>query len=539
MDNLPTEILHRIFIQLELKQRLVCTLVCRNWWQILDTYSLFCNVELKKGKEQFNRMINMFERSPERASQVEELHVVIKNDLDFNKRKLIHIFPNVRVMRVESDWTTASSNVSLFTTPIESRPLKSKVKFLSDFHHCELASQLLYSNLGGRLETLFLDFCQVPITRPVISQLKDLPVLKKLTLRSPKIRLVDLENIHKNIQSIHNLALDSVTITPDSMPSDIVPATSITRLKFYYGSQRNAETHAQLYQYITRKYTSAMAIEYEDRRLLNYDSDERKHVYKNGILDFLKLIGQSQNKLTLYGLPDAVDPFESLDAVGSHIKELFLNTCQSKSIFQHLSQSKQSSHVEKLDLVNTSIDSIHFIRNITTLTSLTINSTPPHSVPIHLFDCLAACPPLLKSLSIKCGSLLVKPFNTKLDSVQHLNIGFALLDNELGNIISNCFPNLVRLELTGEVKESATIMLHNSHFQQATFALSGATVGSLFQHGFSLKSPHQAKAQHYLCHKRRATLVQYNDIQDLPILSVVSLADAKLDSSHRIKVVSC
>ncbi|KAI8879755.1 hypothetical protein K501DRAFT_302990 [Backusella circina FSU 941] len=538
MDKLPPEIFHRIFTQLDLKQRLVCTLVCRSWWNILDRYSLFCNVELKKGKDQFNRFIDMIERLPDRAAQVEELHVVIKSDTCFNKRRFLNIFPNARVLRVESDWTTEYSESSEFTTPIDMNHSKSKVEFLSDFHHCELASQLLSSNLGGRLRTLNVDFCQVPNTLAVICQLKDLPVLNRLSLRSPKMNLVDLDNIHKNIPSIQDLTLDSVTIlTAAGLPMDIVPATSITKFKFYYGSLKNAEMHALFYRYMAEKYTSITDIDCEDMRLLNYDSNERKHIYSNGILDFIKLIGPNQEKFTFNGLPDGVNPFEALDTVDCQIKYFKFRMCEGKTLLQYLHQSNQWKYIKNLDLINTAIDSIHLLKGMPALTTLSVYNIPPNFLPISLVDFLAACPPTLTSLSVKCSHSIVKPFKAKLDSIKNLDICCSTLTTHLGDIISSCFPNLVTLELTGEVKENVHITLHSPHFQEATFSTSGIRMPSFCKHGLSFNSPNQTETQYYICHKRQKTHAQYDDIQDLPLLSVISLIETKLDSSHLIKVV--
>jgi hypothetical protein len=73
MDTLTSEILHNIFIHLELKHRLVCTLVCRRWWHILDKVSLFYCIEIIQRNNTFKKCIHQFEQRPHRAAQVEVL----------------------------------------------------------------------------------------------------------------------------------------------------------------------------------------------------------------------------------------------------------------------------------------------------------------------------------------------------------------------------------------------------------------------------------------------------------------------------------
>jgi hypothetical protein len=117
----------------------------------------------------------------------------------------------------------------------------------------------------------------------------------------------------------------------------------------------------------------------------------------NGLLDFLKVIGSHQSRLTLRGLPTGIDPFESLDTVGSRIKELCFSTCDGGTIFQYLSQSSQSKHLEQLKIENTSINSVSPINNLINLAELSVTSLDADGPPIHLNKCLDVCPPALKS----------------------------------------------------------------------------------------------------------------------------------------------
>jgi hypothetical protein len=48
MDKTPSEILCKVFIQLDFKERLKCMLVYRNWRIILDKHTLFCSIKIER-----------------------------------------------------------------------------------------------------------------------------------------------------------------------------------------------------------------------------------------------------------------------------------------------------------------------------------------------------------------------------------------------------------------------------------------------------------------------------------------------------------
>jgi hypothetical protein len=195
---------------------------------------------------------------------------------------------------------------------------KPKLEHLSDIGDCTLLFRIISLNLASQLNTLNLNFKDDQSCQNVVSQLKDLPVLKRLYIARARIKVLDLEKIHKNVPSIRNFALIDASILASSMPSDIVPATFITNLKFKYPHYADAETCLQTYQYLTKKYNNLINIEYCDAAFRDvahqrFDPSQQRHIYFNGVLDFLKMVGSKQRKLFLNDLPDDVDIFQALD----------------------------------------------------------------------------------------------------------------------------------------------------------------------------------------------------------------------------------
>ncbi|KAI8880916.1 hypothetical protein K501DRAFT_275137 [Backusella circina FSU 941] len=377
MDTFPPELLHNIFIPLDLKQRLICTRVSRNWWYVLYGCSLFYDVHMKKAETKFNRYIDMFKRPPGLAAQVEELDIEVAFGTRFNRRELLYIFPNARVMSIEPYQSTLFSDFSHFATHIDTA--HSKLESLSDFNHCELASQMLYSNLGGRLKTLCLNFEVLPdMHQRILSQLKNLPVLKRLSLKSPRIKLSDLENIHNNIPSIQEFSLVYLYLEVGDMPSNIISDASITKFELNAGGFPDADAHIQFYQYMTQKYTKITNIKHRDEPIHRYSSSTRKEIYLNGVLGFFKRIGLNQGEVALTGLPKGVNPFEAFDTMDSRIMTLYFRMCEDNAILHYLSQSNQSKCIKEWGFISTRIDSLRPIKDLTVLTRLSLEFYRPH-----------------------------------------------------------------------------------------------------------------------------------------------------------------
>jgi hypothetical protein len=211
-----------------------------------------------------------------------------------------------------------------------------------------------------------------------------------LHLSSPQIKIDEIEDIHCNIPSIQDLTLYSGTHLAGSVPSNILPATCITNFEFTPMRYANGETCVQMYQYMTKKYPKINKVVYCDGGLRYYNTSQRRYVYHNGILDFLKMIGPTQSRLFLQALPDDVDAFEALDASGSQIEGLLLFDCECQIMFEHLWKSKQSITIKSLDFEDTIVKNFQPLKDMPALTALHIGYGEIYDQRIDLSDCLRA-----------------------------------------------------------------------------------------------------------------------------------------------------
>ncbi|KAI8890356.1 hypothetical protein K501DRAFT_266267 [Backusella circina FSU 941] len=369
MSRLPPEILHKIFYQLAFRDRLECTLVCRSWWRILDKYSLFYNVEIIYEINEFSKFMEMFMRSPHRAAQVQKMRLLSCLNISFNKRTLLNTFPNVRVLKVEwSDgWIRQCEESSYFSEPIKMTRSTSKIKVLHDSVHCELALQMLKSNLCGRLEVLALNFSDVSHVsiQVILKKLKNLPVLKRLTLQNVAIKINNLESIHKNIPTVETFRLIDVSIRPGKAPSHVTSASSISTLEIDICRAVDRELHSRFYQYICKKYPNITNIEYNDQQLKSYTPDDLSYVYLNGIYDFYKyIIIPNKKKLKIKDIPNDFNLFELADHLNCQFEELHFIQYKGEALFGYLAQSHQSKHIQKLILNDTVIAPLAFVHQL-------------------------------------------------------------------------------------------------------------------------------------------------------------------------------
>jgi hypothetical protein len=91
--------------------------------------------------------------------------------------------------------------------------------------------------------------------------------------------------------------------------------------------------------------------------------------------------------------------------------------------------------------------------------------------------------------------------------------------------------------------KNVNIKLTNSQFLTATFITGGTdTRGYGFSaHRLSFKSSKQTQTQYYICDKRsghdKITKMQHNDIAHLPLLSVETNANIKVEVAEMNKVI--
>jgi hypothetical protein len=237
MDHIPAELLHQIFIKLDLKYKLECMLVCRFWYNTLDRRSLLDTLIINS--DVFFELEEMIERQPYRATQVE----ILMLSADFDKRILCNMFPNLREFVAFNSFAPEKTNY--LDSPFQFTHATSKLEKIVDSGECELTRQLAMTNMCTSLKSLELFFSELPglISSDILSQLKNLSVLETLRLRHFRLKLMDLEMVHCNIPSVKDLCLSHTYIISGGVPNGVIPAMLIINLNLELISSDDTHTH--------------------------------------------------------------------------------------------------------------------------------------------------------------------------------------------------------------------------------------------------------------------------------------------------------
>jgi hypothetical protein len=267
-------------------------------------------------------------------------------------------------------------------------------------------------------------------------------------------------------------------------------------------------------------------------RLLFFWDVDPVPVYLNGILDFYRIIKPKKKELTLYCVTDGTDVFEVLDDINWQLEELFAYEYESGTFFQYLIQSKQSKSIQKLNLNNTPIESS--LQRMAALTTLELEQNEIIlGQETNLTQCLNACTAMLKNLIVDYYVLKIYPPKTSFTCIENLKIKCRECDGQLGQVLSTCFPKLIRLNVTTETFRTMNVVLHSPFFREVRFSIS-----NMKSYGLTFRVPSGISPQHHLITKDNKELVEYQRIQDLPTLSVTYFTKKNLDLSDGIKITS-
>jgi hypothetical protein len=524
MNNLPPEILKTIFIKLCFHERFICALVCRNWWNVLDRTCLLHSVNCSFNESKFIKFIDMIKNSPHRATQVQELLLRDCIPEEFDKQEICNMFPNARLINVADEGRDQA--VPIFFHNVKMKHSKSTVQVLYDGMWCPLAMQILDSNMGERLKKLDLDFRTMTAWFQIaVPELKNMPVLEELTLKSFIAEVLDLEVLHENLPTIKSLELKDVLPSASKIPENIIPAT-ITKLHYDSIEYNNEDALPTWYNYMGKKYTNVTQFEYKDDALRYIDLDTAEQMYENGFLPFLQLIGRSTDHHIFHKVPDGIDVFEALDNGGAKTTQFTFYDCQEETLFDFLAESNQARYVERMQLNRTEIGTLDSLQSLTLLTQIELIFDYEYErTEINFTSYLNEFPPSLEDCTVNCSCVFVDPETTRSSRIKNLRIYCEELTEALGDVLTNCFPNLVTLYVNADISEYVDVNIQSPDFKEAIFINP-----MYYSEGcvFSSTSASQTNAEEYLWHQGGIKRIENMGVQEEPYLTFTSTVETKI-----------
>jgi hypothetical protein len=485
MNCVPVEVLSQIFTKLDFKDKLECMLVCRSWYNTLDQYTLLCRFSVKSYRK-FKDMLTLF---PHRATQVEYLTVYHYFKPYLDKGELFNMFPNLREISFNTD---SRLRVPPFYTakPFQFLHAICKLEKIKDFGY-ELVSQLAMSNLCINLKSIDLNFRKSRKFREfedfitannVVSQLKNMPVLKELSMAGIGFKLMDLEIMHINLPSLKRLCLKSAHQISGEIPRDVVPASLITELEVKIEEAEDRDTRIQFYKYIGNKYPSLKKPIFDAYfYLLDHGEDIIPYIYNEGIFPLCQKIGSQVDTFLFSHYYDGSDAFRKFDDYGMKLKELTIEMSwrdEDDPFIEELVRSQQSKYIQKLSLWDIIPDPIRMINHLEVLDTLNISSrcsSTPYAFRrrkmknrIDLTQLINACPATLTTLSTAHVYLTFGEPASTITNIKHLKLIDVDFTPMLTSIIETSFPKLSTLALSGDIDFNITILLPKHNLKEVS-----------------------------------------------------------------------
>jgi hypothetical protein len=424
------------------------------------------------------------QRKPRLANQVEYLTIDSIED-DFDTRKLVNIFPNLIkvVMHHESAVLRPYDYYDTLDRPaleLKTRSIPG-IKYLHDFYHCELTRFLLSNELCARLETLVLNMTALhEDPNDLLPSLKDMPVLKNLTIESSPIAMETCETIHSNIPSLQTLVLADVGLIPGEVPQQIQSALLLTRLELWT-YDRDFDGKQNWLQYISRKYTNLKHFNY------NIDGDsysrEMKNVYTAEFPPLLQRIGPQLESLKLNpGLDRGYQAIQTLGTLDCRIKNIDFCLFEDMDGINALAQTSLFKHIENLSLTRVDVDvELGRLREMTSLKTLKIlfeeldpmdlfneqeteeMETFTDEITLNMNQLFRYLPTSTESITIV---QLYADFGIDQEGetfdIKELEFqGITTRGGRIDQFVSKHFPNLQSLSLHDCFEENGSIMLPN------------------------------------------------------------------------------
>jgi hypothetical protein len=148
-------------------------------------------------------------------------------------------------------------------------------------------------------------------------------------------------------------------------------------------------------------------------------------------------------------VPDSIDIFKYLDAVGCRFEKLQFLASENTMFGQHLVQSDQYDTIQTLSLCCAVLESPDILKTMMSLCSISIIVDQDDPTPFNLTNYLDGFPPTLKKCSIKYERYIDRVGDTNKSNIEELDFTCHSIGEGLVITISQSFPKLVKLKLSG------------------------------------------------------------------------------------------
>jgi hypothetical protein len=482
MKNLPTELLHNIFILLPIIQKQECMLVCRRWASLIRSRSLFHTITIRDDDETnrwlLKKFIKLIHEKPEIGNQVEE--ITFENQMDdYTKMVLLSQLPNVN--KIVSTWSGRLEDADAFTPDFSDVfDRKCRIRYLDENEHRGLIGFLIKNRLSSQLVTLK---APMDLVEGVSSLLQHMSALKHLTIKNSSVTITGLEELHNTLSSLEMLELWNINLSLKVIPESIIPAMELTRLSVY-GEMLNTPAYEYFHwsNYVSKKYINLKHYYF----WMDDDLDVVFGSRNTAQLDYTDLLQSIGSQIESWAvdyvsIPNTDKP-EALDSFNCQIKNMTINLDEELTILDDLAKTGQRQYIENLLLYRIDPEQdFHALGRMENLKSLSLYFTSYHPTAIvagdqgrvqefmrnqvvNLSIVFKQLPESVESVSVKLTDVNFNEYGGDEFNIKKLALSGVRPQGRIDRFISNNLPYLHSLTLKDCLEESQVLYLRNHHF---------------------------------------------------------------------------
>jgi hypothetical protein len=439
MNNLPTEILDKIFHPLHQKDKVECLIVCRAWKQVLDNTVLFSAVRLQS-KLQLDKLVSKIHRDPSKSNEVERLILEIKDIESAEIDILSFLFFNIRELEF---YGSANKDYDpRFTKTLLFHSWSKSINCIIEPSSNVFTNHILKESLCPVLSEISIRGKEDQSREELTILLANAPALKCLSLQNYSLSLVNLELLHDKLPLLSSLSLREIKINSDILPTDVKPAKYMTKLFLNRVYTSSTDKYIDFQKYMINKYPKITNMLYSVMvSNLNYLVG-----MDNGLIPQMQQIAPHLTTLALMHSHHNPYVFPALDLHGCQLKELTIVGPMNEGEINKIANSEQTRFIEKLALHSTR-DNISqtLLSKLSVLTVLSINNNPGSQRTENInINCLLE--PLannISTLELTYTNLLldISAFS-KCHSLKTLKLKGCSLLMGMDFFISQAFPKL-------------------------------------------------------------------------------------------------
>jgi hypothetical protein len=343
MNNLPTEILDKIFHPLYQKDKVECLIVCRAWKQVLENTVLFSTVRLQS-KLQLDKLVSKIHRDLSKSNEVERLILEIKEIESAEIDTLSFLFFNIRELEF---YGSANKDYDpRFTKTLPFHSWSKSINCIIEPSSNVFTNHILKESLCPVLSEISIRGKEDQSGEELTTLLANAPALKCLSLQNYSLPLVNLEFLHDKLPLLSSLSLREIKINSDILPTDVKPAKYMTKLFLNSVYTSSTDKYIDFQKYMINKYPKITNMLYS-AMVSNLNFSE---AMSNGLIPQIQQIAPYLTTLTLMHSHHIPHVFPALDLHGCQLKELTVVGPMNESEINEIANSKQTQFIEKQSL---------------------------------------------------------------------------------------------------------------------------------------------------------------------------------------------